>query len=78
MTACVQRLCRICRYPVSCEKDFSFGCFVGANVAMSVKRFVTLSRAGDPVTALQTLIRLGETPYVDAMLRVVRQKPVIR
>jgi hypothetical protein len=45
---------------------------------MSVTRFVKLSKAGDPVTALLTLIRLGETPYVDAMLRVVRQKPVIR
>jgi hypothetical protein len=48
------------------------------DAVMSVTRFVKLSKAGDPVTALLTLIRLGEMPSVDAMLRVVRQKPVIR
>jgi len=48
------------------------------DVGISVTRFVTLSRAGESVTALLILTRLGETPYLDAMLRVVRQKPVIR
>jgi hypothetical protein len=45
---------------------------------LSIARLTSSSRAGDPVTALLIFTALDGTPYVDAVLRVVRNKPVGR
>lgn len=43
---------------------------------MSVTRFSGVSRAGDPVTGQLVITAVTGTPYVDAMARFVRHKPV--
>lgn len=43
---------------------------------MSVTRFLGASRAGDPITAQLILTAFPGTPYVDAVARFVRHKPV--
>jgi hypothetical protein len=43
---------------------------------MLVVRLLGASRAGDPVTAQLILTALPDTPYVDALARFVRHKPV--
>jgi hypothetical protein len=43
---------------------------------MSVTRFIGASRAGDPVTGQLILTAFPGTPYVDALARYVRHKPV--
>jgi hypothetical protein len=44
--------------------------------AMSTARLSHRSRAGDPVTAMIVVTALSDTPFVDAIVRVVRNKPV--
>jgi len=41
-----------------------------------VARLSSASRAGDPVTLILTLTSLTGTPFVDATIRVIRNKPV--
>jgi len=43
---------------------------------MTAARMSGKSRAGDPVTALVVVTALTDTPFVDAVVRVVRNKPV--
>jgi hypothetical protein len=43
---------------------------------MSTARLSHRSRAGDPVTAMIVVTALSDTPFVDAIIRVVRNKPV--
>ncbi len=47
------------------------------DAAVSITRLTATSKAGDPVTALLLLTALGDTDSVDAVLRVVRNKPII-
>ncbi len=42
---------------------------------MTVARMSIASRAGDPVTAMVIVTALNGTPFVDAVIRVVRNKP---
>jgi hypothetical protein len=42
---------------------------------MTVARMSITSRAGDPVTAMVIVTTLSGTPFVDAVIRVVRNKP---
>ena len=43
---------------------------------MSTARLSHRSRAGDPVTAIIVVTALSDTPFADAIIRVVRNKPV--
>jgi hypothetical protein len=43
---------------------------------MSTARMIHRSRAGDPVTAIIVVTALSDTPFVDAIIRIVRNKPV--
>lgn len=43
---------------------------------MSTARLSHRSRAGDPVTAMIMVTALSDTPFVDAIIRIVRNKPV--
>ena len=42
---------------------------------MVIARLSSASRAGDPVTAVLSVTALTGTPFVDASIRVVRNKP---
>ncbi len=50
----------------------------GGDSKTSITRLKSKSKAGDPVTMLLILTVLDDTPYVDAVMRVVRNKPVGR
>ena len=47
-----------------------------ADDVMSVTRFSGASKNGDPLTGMLIVTRLSDTPFVDAMFRVIRNKPV--
>jgi len=42
---------------------------------MVIARLSSASRAGDPVTAILGVTSLTGTPFVDATIRVIRNKP---